>query len=249
MGLIGVLVISGIVMLLDWASLLILLVTADSNNLNAPPSAAVSSLESASSFIGIANFAVLVYTAVYVCKWMYRGTKNMLALGMSSTRVSPGWAVGWWFIPIACLWMPYRAMSDIYKVSKNNSGIRFSAYDNDNTVGWWWTYWLLPVAIGLLAGILTLALISSNGFNLEGIIVISMISGGLSYACNIMSAMLLMRILENVNEWQKRWAFMNPEPSHRFCGNCGYDLRFTASASCPECGYAIEGYVPQSVAE
>src|SRR5439155_11350703 len=37
--------------------------------------------------------------------WQHRVTRNVWARG-HPIKTSPGWAVGWWFIPIANLWMP-----------------------------------------------------------------------------------------------------------------------------------------------
>lgn len=50
---------------------------------------------------------------------------------------TPGWAVGWYFIPIANLWKPYVAMRDIVRASTLEVGLS----------GWllptWWTLWIV----------------------------------------------------------------------------------------------------------
>lgn len=55
---------------------------------------------------------------------------------------SPGWAVGWYFIPIASLWKPYVAMRDIVRASTLDAGLP----------GWllpsWWTLWILSQFTG-----------------------------------------------------------------------------------------------------
>ena len=54
---------------------------------------------------------------------------------------TPGWVVGWYFIPIAWFWKPYQAMREIWQAS-------VSPADWKQQVGspllvWWWALWIL----------------------------------------------------------------------------------------------------------
>jgi hypothetical protein len=57
----------------------------------------------------IADMACVLAAFVLVGVWIYRANANAHALG-GDLSVSPGWAVGWFFVPIACLFKPYLAM-------------------------------------------------------------------------------------------------------------------------------------------
>jgi|GEM_PF-1616307 len=49
--------------------------------------------------------------------WIYRSVRNLLALGIQGMRYSPGWAVGWFFIPFANLIVPPLVLTEIWKAS------------------------------------------------------------------------------------------------------------------------------------
>jgi hypothetical protein len=50
--------------------------------------------------------------------WQHRAHENLRALGVGGLSYSPGWAVGWWFIPIANLVLPYLVMLELWRASE-----------------------------------------------------------------------------------------------------------------------------------
>ena len=52
-------------------------------------------------------FVVYILTAVIFLMWLHRVSRNLQPLGSNGQRFSPGWAVGWWFIPILWFIFPY----------------------------------------------------------------------------------------------------------------------------------------------
>src|ERR1700754_3506800 len=65
--------------------------------------------------IAIVRFPLLVTTIIVFAVWIHRANRNARALGAVGMRFSPGWAVGWFFVPIANLWKPYQAMKEIWQ--------------------------------------------------------------------------------------------------------------------------------------
>ena len=65
------------------------------------------------------------------------------ALGSPGLRFTPGWAVGWYFVPIANLWKPYQAMKEIWRASKNPGN--WQAETTSGFLGWWWFWWIISV--------------------------------------------------------------------------------------------------------
>lgn len=64
-----------------------------------------------------AYIAVLVATASAFFAWVYRANANAHALGFARMAFRPGWAIGWWFVPIANLIQPARIVAELYRVA------------------------------------------------------------------------------------------------------------------------------------
>lgn len=71
--------------------------------------------------IAILSLMVFVATAVAFLMWEYRASKNLALLGANEQRFSPGWAMGWWFVPIFWVFRPYQVIKEIYLSSRPNT--------------------------------------------------------------------------------------------------------------------------------
>jgi hypothetical protein len=80
-------------------------------------------------------------------KWIYRVNRNAHAFARD-LPISPPWAVGWNFVPIASLWKPYEAMSDAWRASESPVGWKTAR--TPHFLGWWWAFWLLANLLGSL---------------------------------------------------------------------------------------------------
>src|SRR3954463_16165575 len=98
---------------------------------------------------GLDPFEMVTLLATIACwivvgRWIYRARANAHALSHDMT-ISPGWAVGWYFVPIANLFKPYQAMREIWYAS--------SFGGEDGPVGLlplWWALWLAGSVLGRL---------------------------------------------------------------------------------------------------
>ena len=69
--------------------------------------------------------------------WVYRINANSHGLTPHVMKFSPGWSVGWWFIPIANLWQPFRIMSELYRV--NETPAEWRTAKPPTVILIWWT--------------------------------------------------------------------------------------------------------------
>jgi len=88
------------------------------------------------SVIAIAYIIVYVISGVLTLKWVYRSNNNVRALGENDLKITPRWAVGWFFVPFANLWKPYEAMFEIWIHSKSLSN-KFINNKNSIVINWW----------------------------------------------------------------------------------------------------------------
>lgn len=83
---------------------------------------------------------------ILVLQWIYRANYNARALGAARMEFTPGWAVGWYFIPIANFWKPYQAMKEICQASLRPS--RWWQEKAPALLPLWWGLWLLTSGAG-----------------------------------------------------------------------------------------------------
>jgi len=110
--------------------------------------------DSREQFIGVLQLAIYVFTVVIFGRWIVRANKNIRALGADGLRITPGWAVGYFFIPVMCLWRPYQAMKDLWKASQDPTAWHTSPAGS--IVPAWWTLWLLSIFLDQLSFRLTM---------------------------------------------------------------------------------------------
>ncbi len=96
--------------------------------------------------IGLAYLAVFIVTGIAFLKWIHRANLNCRGFGAQGMKFTPGWSVGYFFIPFLNLVRPYQAMKEIWKVSQNPSG--WQSASTSSLLGWWWALWLLSGFLG-----------------------------------------------------------------------------------------------------
>lgn len=94
--------------------------------------------------IGLAQGILFIVTAVFFGSWIYRISSNAHSFTSSNQRHSPGWAVGYYFIPIVNLWRPYQALRDAYEAF-----LDLSKDNKDNIIfPLWWFAWIVSSILG-----------------------------------------------------------------------------------------------------
>ena len=83
--------------------------------------AAAEASDARQGLVGTAQVLIYLISGVLILMWIYRANHNARALGAANMDFTPGWSVGWYFIPIANLWKPYQAMKEIWKASASPS--------------------------------------------------------------------------------------------------------------------------------
>jgi hypothetical protein len=91
--------------------------------------------------VGLPQLIVAVASIVFIAMWVYRVAWNARVFaGARNMDFTPGWSVGWYFVPFANLWKPYQAMKEVWRASANPSQM-----DRTGVSWWlplWWLLWL-----------------------------------------------------------------------------------------------------------
>jgi hypothetical protein len=64
--------------------------------------------------IGLLQVLAFVVTAIAWLVWLHRSYGNLRLVGTRQSRFTPGWAVGYWFIPFVNLVRPYQIVADLW---------------------------------------------------------------------------------------------------------------------------------------
>jgi hypothetical protein len=110
------------------------------------PIAAAEASDARQQMIGIVQIGLYVSCIIAFLVWKHRAAANLRASGRGPLKFTPGWAVGWYFVPIASLVKPLQAMREIWQVSHNGPVANTPA-----VLGTWWTFWLLGNLSGQIA--------------------------------------------------------------------------------------------------
>jgi hypothetical protein len=102
--------------------------------------------------VAVVQLLTLVVTGIFWLIWQHRGQANLFAARVSGLRFTPGWAVGWWFVPFANLVKPFQTMRELWKASGGEEDWRHSR--TWPVIGWWWAAWLTAGLLGRIGGAL-----------------------------------------------------------------------------------------------
>ncbi len=79
--------------------------------------------------------------------WQHRAQANLYARRVPGLRYTPGWSVGWWFIPLANVVVPYLSMRELLRHAGAPAGSRSDG--GGGQLGAWWLTYLGSAVLGL----------------------------------------------------------------------------------------------------
>ncbi|MEX3017263.1 DUF4328 domain-containing protein [Gymnodinialimonas hymeniacidonis] len=97
--------------------------------------------------IFVAGVFLIALIGSYIASgmWIYRAASNAQAVTPNPEVITPGWAVGWYFVPFANFVMPYKAMRQTWDGLVGSGGRDWPS--------WAIIWWLLWVATTVIAGV------------------------------------------------------------------------------------------------
>jgi Domain of unknown function (DUF4328) len=95
--------------------------------------------------VGLLQSGLGIVTGIAFLRWIYRAYKNIKGFGAEGLRFSPGWAVGYYFIPILSLIRPVQVMGEIWRASDDPGNWRQKP--GSWLIASWWTLFLLYTGV------------------------------------------------------------------------------------------------------
>ena len=140
------------------------------------------------AFAASVYLLALLACSILVGMWIYRTNANAHSFG-GEMSITPGWSVGWFFIPFANLVMPYTAVHETWQVSHEFAG-RLEE-EQSSLVGWWWGLWIVNTIVSNFHGLL-------GGFaagEAGGVAVVGVVATAVSIALCFVFIRLMRRLV------------------------------------------------------
>lgn len=144
-----------------------------------------------------------VFLACVICYllFVHRAMKNLHVSNARGLSISPGWAVGYSFIPFLNLVMIYRVMKEIWEASADPDRGRHSA---PQLLGWWWGLYLAGNILGRISDALANGMSEpADPADFLGVFAPGSLVGILSAALAIGATFCLLTIIRQVKDAQE----------------------------------------------
>ncbi|MCP5468293.1 MAG: DUF4328 domain-containing protein [Deltaproteobacteria bacterium] len=116
-------------------------------------------------FSGILLSTTLWTSIVIFLIWINRANKNARALGAKDIEYSPGWTVGWFFVPIMNLFKPYQAVEQIWRASQTDRSKPWEQNHSPLYFKFWWVFWVISNIIAYILARMSLTFLFNNNVN------------------------------------------------------------------------------------
>jgi uncharacterized protein DUF4328 len=140
---------------------------------------------------------VFIGTMVAWLIWQYRAYANLRLVGSRQTEYTPGWSVGYWFIPIVNLVRPYQITKELSQRSEShNDRDQISESGTPLLGGWWASYLLGSMALRVYSGLL-------DGATSTADLVAATQAGLVSHVVMLVSGILAVLVIRRIVRLQE----------------------------------------------
>ena len=173
------------------------------DDLSAPYEAGASLTDLLYLAVAMLQFVVFISTMVAFLMWVHRAYRNLPALGAVGLDTTPGWAVGYFFIPIVNLFKPFQVVKEIWHESTPGGATRedfggvAARPGTPALIGWWWAFWIIA---NVTTRASDRAVVMAE--TIEGMLLASWVSIG-SDAIFAIAAVLAILVVKRIDEMQE----------------------------------------------
>lgn len=100
------------------------------------------------AYSAFAQFGAFVLIAILFLRFLYKAVQQAKGFAVPFTYVSPGWAVGYWFIPLMNLYRPFEAVKALVKACAQEAGTPDKPAAGEQLLSAWWGLFLLSNIVG-----------------------------------------------------------------------------------------------------
>jgi hypothetical protein len=87
------------------------------------------------------EFGIELIALILFFLWLYRISRNSWSFGIEDLY-TPGWSIGWFFIPFAGLVLPYNVVHVLWQANSVSAGKQWQQAKTSPLLGFWWASWI-----------------------------------------------------------------------------------------------------------
>ncbi|MFC4254869.1 DUF4328 domain-containing protein [Altererythrobacter xixiisoli] len=150
---------------------------------------------SAYDLVSMVSSVAMLITMLIVAGWIHRAHANLHLADLPDLEFTPNWVIGWYLIPIACLFKPYQAMRELYRNSVPQ--IDQDASSANNTIILWWSGWVAGAIVGILGIFVFMA--DPDSLGTGATVMVLLVS-----ASDLVAGWFLIQLIDRITEGQSR---------------------------------------------
>lgn len=152
---------------------------------------------------------IMLASTVLLIVWSWRSAHNARALGRVGARLSPGWAIAAWLIPLASFVLPYIVVSDLWR-SSDPDAARGDGWRTRSAspllMGWWAVYVAAQV---LSAAAIGLGVTGTTDHTQTDTLLV------VSHVAAVGAALLTILVVRGITDRQEAQQAADPAPTSR----------------------------------
>ena len=131
-------------MLLGWSGAKLLAIQRLLRGMGSP--ARLDELEINESTVVLVQALLGLLIVLAFSRWLYGAVARARDAGAREMTFSPGWAVGWFFVPVLNLYRPYQVLFALWRASGTGRG---DQGETPVVLRLWWLCWVLRILVEL----------------------------------------------------------------------------------------------------
>ena len=100
--------------------------------------------------VAVVDLLLLAVTAILFLRWVHLSYRNLRELRTGHLRFTPGWAVGYWFVPVLNVWRSKQILDDVWRATDARADESPESWRSLPSGGLVWAWWVLLVLSSLL---------------------------------------------------------------------------------------------------
>lgn len=150
--------------------------------------------------VGFVALNLIVYISIVVTFliWLHRSYKNLYAF-KQTPLASPGWAVGYWFIPFVNLFKPLGIVNEVWHSSDPELLDTEFSYSDTSSPTLHISWWLIWLASNVLSNISTRIVFGAESVDAQNFGTLLVV---IALVCSIIAALMLIKIVKNITNRQ-----------------------------------------------